>query len=314
MNMRTARAKRILIIVASASLFVLACLVLNQISAYFAGRDIDIQNKLHSSSTLSSSTNKSEYEVTDSSERTLPREVLVSSPIVAWDPESENELHADVVIEETNRVRTDSKLPALSQNSVLAKSAARKVEDMFQKQYFEHVSPEGSGADSFIKEVGYEYVSIGENLALGQFRSEADLVRAWMESPGHRENILRSQFQEIGVAVGYGLYEGKQVLIAVQHFGRPLSSCPEIHVAAKEKIDILQPQLEQKSKEVDVLEAKIKKIESEGRTDSEEYRDAFRAYDEAIASYNATVQTLRYNTSAYNDSVQQFNECIKSGR
>ncbi|HRH26272.1 MAG TPA: CAP domain-containing protein [Candidatus Paceibacterota bacterium] len=312
--MRTATAKRLWIIVASASLFVVACLILNQISAYFTARETDSENRFHSSSTDSLGLNKSEYEITDSSERALPREVLVSSPLVVWNEESVNELQAEIVVEETNRVRTDEGVAALSQNATLARSAARKVEDMFQKQYFEHVSPEGSGADSFVKEVGYEYVSIGENLALGQFKNEADLVRAWMESPGHRENILRAQFQEIGVAVGYGLYEGKQVLIAVQHFGRPLTSCPEIHVAAKEKIDTLQPLLEKKSMHIDELEEKIKQIEAEGRTDSNEYSETFKAYDEAVASYNATVQTLRYNTSAYNDSVRQFNECIKSSR
>jgi uncharacterized protein YkwD len=50
------------------------------------------------------------------------------------------------------------------------------------------------------KKVNYEYVVVGENLAEGDFTSDADLVKGWMDSPGHRANILNTKYEEIGIA------------------------------------------------------------------------------------------------------------------
>ena len=62
-------------------------------------------------------------------------------------------------------------------------------------------------------------------------------MTAWMNSPGHRANILNPHFQEIGVAVGKGMYEGHETWIAVQSFGMPLSACPASDANLKIKID-----------------------------------------------------------------------------
>ena len=51
------------------------------------------------------------------------------------------------------------------------------------------------------KKAGYEYISVGENLAMGNFKNDGDLVEAWMNSPGHRANILSFKYKELGVAV-----------------------------------------------------------------------------------------------------------------
>jgi uncharacterized protein YkwD len=92
---------------------------------------------------------------------------------------------------------------------------------MFENQYFAHESPTGEKVSDLAKKFGYDFLLIGENLAMGNFSSDEDLVLAWMESPGHRENILNEKYQEIGVAVKKGIFEGKEVWIAVQHFGLP---------------------------------------------------------------------------------------------
>src|SRR6185369_15716694 len=119
-----------------------------------------------------------------------------------------------------------SGLPALKENALLDKAAKKKLDDMFAQQYFEHINPQGKGPSDLAKSVGYDYIAIGENLALGNFKNDAELVQAWMDSPGHRANILNKQYTEIGVAVGQGTYEGKKTWLAVQEFGRPTSSCP----------------------------------------------------------------------------------------
>ena len=61
---------------------------------------------------------------------------------------------------------------------------------------------------------------------MGNFKNDQDLVSAWLNSPGHRANILNTRFTEIGTAVLKGFYEGREVWMAVQEFGLPLSSCP----------------------------------------------------------------------------------------
>ena len=137
----------------------------------------------------------------------------------------------------TNIKRINNGLSPLSRSDKLSASAAKKVKDMFEKQYFEHISPSGRGVKDLAQEAGYEFIVIGENLALGNFENDESLVQAWMESPGHRDNILNSRFREIGVAVGKGVFEGKSTWIAVQHFGFPVSYCPGPDDNFRDKIE-----------------------------------------------------------------------------
>ncbi len=109
--------------------------------------------------------------------------------------------------------RNNGALPPLAENSELDEIAALRLADMFKNQYFAHVSPTGSSAESVAKEVGYDYIALGENLALGDFSGDEDLVTAWMNSPGHRANILNTKYQEIGVAVKEGNYAGHSAWI-----------------------------------------------------------------------------------------------------
>lgn len=62
---------------------------------------------------------------------------------------------------------------------------------------------------------------LGENIALGDFTSSQMMVNSWMKSPGHRTNILRNDFTETGIAVGKGVFNGREQWIGVQVFGRP---------------------------------------------------------------------------------------------
>lgn len=123
----------------------------------------------------------------------------------------------------TNESRSQNGLGTLSTNSALATAAYNKAKDMFEDNYFAHTSPDGKTPWDFIKEAGYTYSYAGENLAIG-YADADELFDAWMNSPTHRENILNSNFREIGIAVLSGTFEGSQTLIAVQEFGTPLSA------------------------------------------------------------------------------------------
>jgi uncharacterized protein YkwD len=238
----------------------------------------------------------------------IPKNISAPPPLKEEKDSVNAHLTQKGVIDLTNEQRKDNKQKALKENTQLDAAAEKKAKDILAKQYFEHISPEGQGPDYFVSSAGYDYITIGENLALGNFADDLDLVTAWMNSPGHRENILRSSFQEIGVAVIKGVYEGKSSWVAVQEFGTPSSVCEEADAALKSKID-------GNTKEIDQMTSDLKSKKS--AMDGANPRSA--SYGQAVDSYNALVS--RYNALAgktkdlirdYNSEVQRYNDCIKS--
>jgi hypothetical protein len=124
------------------------------------------------------------------------------------------------VIESTNEARAINNLPALKPNSKLDSAASEKLNDMATKEYFAHNSPSGVTPWYWIQTSEYKYSVAGENLAIGFFTAE-DTVKAWLESPSHRANILNTQYQEIGVAVKGVEINGREGILVVQMFGKP---------------------------------------------------------------------------------------------
>ena len=123
----------------------------------------------------------------------------------------------------TNDARAENDLPTLSQNPLLAEAARLKAEDMAREGYFAHTSPDGVTPWSWLAQVGYRYAAAGENLAVNFFDSE-DVAEAWMNSPSHRANIVRSDFTEIGVGIAKGTYQGRNTIFVAQFFGKPLTA------------------------------------------------------------------------------------------
>jgi hypothetical protein len=128
---------------------------------------------------------------------------------------------ADDIIALTNDERGKLGLPPLRANGQLMVAAQRKGEDMLARGYWAHVAPDGKQPWAFIREAGYSYERAGENLAK-DFTDSTSAVRAWMNSPGHRANIVNIFYQEIGVAVVSGPMNGIDTVIVVQMFGQPL--------------------------------------------------------------------------------------------
>jgi hypothetical protein len=96
-----------------------------------------------------------------------------------------------------------------------------KANDMAEKGYFAHTSPEGKTPWYWFKQAGYDYSYAGENLAVNFFESK-DVAEAWMNSPTHRANIVKKDYTEIGIAVATGMYEGRQSVFVAQLFGTPM--------------------------------------------------------------------------------------------
>lgn len=102
------------------------------------------------------------------------------------------------MVELTNKERAKQGLKALSVDSKLSKSARAKSQDMKDKNYFSHTSPTYGSPFDQMKQFGITYKSAGENIAQGQ-RSPQEVVTAWMNSEGHRANILNKSYTHIGV-------------------------------------------------------------------------------------------------------------------
>ncbi|MBJ8051412.1 serine protease [Bacillus cereus] len=102
------------------------------------------------------------------------------------------------VVELTNAERTKQGLSALQIDTELSKVARIKSEDMQKNNYFDHNSPTYGSPFDMMKKFGISYKSAGENIAQGQ-RTPEEVVQAWMNSAGHRANILNSGFTHIGV-------------------------------------------------------------------------------------------------------------------
>ena len=124
----------------------------------------------------------------------------------------------DSLLQIINQGRLGNNLPALRQSDQLASAAAMKARDMFESDYFAHTSPTGIRPWQFLDEARYPYRSAGENLALN-YQSAYELVDDFMHSPSHRANLLSTEFEEIGISLSSGEFEGQSALISVFMFG-----------------------------------------------------------------------------------------------
>jgi uncharacterized YkwD family protein len=123
---------------------------------------------------------------------------------------SEMNAYEQKVVELTNQERTKAGLqPLKADNSTLSKMARAKSQDMSDKNYFDHQSPIYGSPFDMMKKFGISYKTAGENIAAGQ-KTPEEVVQGWMNSPGHRANILNASFTTIGVGYvqggSYGSY------------------------------------------------------------------------------------------------------------
>lgn len=130
-----------------------------------------------------------------------------------------SEITTSKLIELTNQERINDNLPPLSINSKLEEAAVNKANSLITNQYFSHTSPDGKNFSEWIKEVNYEYVYAGENLAMDFITAEG-VVKAWMNSESHKKNILSPLYDETAIAITSGIFNGQPTTIITQLFGR----------------------------------------------------------------------------------------------
>ncbi|AQS71182.1 CAP domain-containing protein [Streptomyces pactum] len=103
----------------------------------------------------------------------------------------------------TNRERTRAGLPALAVDTRLARAAQAHSADMVARDFYSHTDPDGGEPWDRAAAAGATRRTVGENIACGP-RCPADVVEGWMNSPGHRANILKADFTHIGVGLAGG--------------------------------------------------------------------------------------------------------------
>jgi hypothetical protein len=166
------------------------------------------------------------------------------TPIVS---EKLNDLAAvfpSVLVKKTNEERSSVGKNSLESNDLLTQAAQLKANDMAEKGYFSHVSPEGKDPWHWVNLSGYKYKNAGENLAVN-FIDSKEVHNAWMNSPTHEANILRDNFTEIGIATAEGEYKGKKAIFVAQFFGEPASQDPIIDFPVFVQDDVVDLIVEQ---------------------------------------------------------------------
>ena len=162
------------------------------------------QYENHSKQQVTQSENKKEQNKTEQPQQ-APEEASVqqnpSEQLSKKEQTAESTILSEyelVVVELTNVERQKHGLAPLKIDEALSKVARVKSEDMAKQNYFSHNSPTYGSPFDMMKQFGISYRTAGENIAMGQ-RSPQEVVNAWMNSEGHRANILNSNFTHIGV-------------------------------------------------------------------------------------------------------------------
>jgi uncharacterized protein YkwD len=124
------------------------------------------------------------------------------------------------VLDYTNQIRQQQGCRPLRLNSALVDAAGRHASDMVRRHYLDHTNPDGQDPGDRMAAAGYRGSSWGENIAAG-YDSAQKVVAAWMQSDGHRKNILNCRFTSIGIGYDPGQVKSDSGQGSwVQDFGR----------------------------------------------------------------------------------------------
>lgn len=220
-------------------------------------------------------------------------------------PNNEEDLTVRGVIEKTNRNRENHNASPLTENQALNRIAQMKLDNMFEHQYFAHVSPNGVAVSDFAKEVNYEFIRIGDNLARGDYRNDQSLVQEWMDSPSHRKNILEPKFEEIGVAVRKGVYRDREQWMAVQVFAMPFSACPPTDESLLDDINRLESEIDRLERERDTVSISI----DSARRGSAEHTQLVEEYNRITTDIKDLAKDAENKVDEYNRQVQRWRDC-----
>ncbi|MDP3740830.1 MAG: CAP domain-containing protein [bacterium] len=128
-------------------------------------------------------------------------------------------VESDRLMELINKERGQRNLGELVINAKLISAAGLKSQDMIDRDYFAHVDPDGNYVWYRIENAGYKpYKILGENLAI-DFNTSEGMVKAWIDSPSHRTNLLHEDFRDQGLVATFGDYQSRYTNLTTSLFG-----------------------------------------------------------------------------------------------
>ncbi len=200
---------------------------------------------------------------------------------------------------------------------------------MLEKQYFAHVSPTGEQAYDIAQKVGYGYRIIAENIAAGLFYTNRKVVDGWMQSPGHRKNILSAQVREMGASVIKGRMNGDDTWVSVQIFGLqslpvPEKSCTPPSRELLREIEAKRAELGSLGERLTALrqelDAERDSIEQERKTAhgdpgrNDDLTAKIRAYNEKTGLYNQSLAEIKARGPVLDSMADEYNRAARTYR
>jgi len=229
----------------------------------------------------------------------------VSSRVYSFARET---LSRESIIILTNNARVQNGLPPLKENQLLNAIAQSRAEDMLAKQYFAHVSPTGQQASDIAQEVGYHYKIIAENIGSGNFYTNQKIIDGWMQSPGHRNNILSSEVEDMGAAVLKGKFKGSETYIAVQIFGLQSPPVPQNICVPPSKN--LHDEIDLKKAEIETLRDQLNRLKNELNAE----KDSIETDQRYTGGDPQKIQKLNVRINAFNEKRRWYNRIVEDAK
>jgi len=161
------------------------------------------------------------------------RVILLGLAICATPLFAATDMTSAAVLDAMNARRAEMGLAPLREDPRLDKAAQDRIRDMEELGYWSHVAPDGRPPFIWLRLRNYDYRAAGENLAAG-FDTTDLMVQSWMESEGHRANIMSMAFQDCGIAIidgsTKGPANGHSVVVL---FGRAAGADEQPRIVAK---------------------------------------------------------------------------------
>ena len=159
--------------------------------AYVANDNYIIMNKRYVNSPINTTINTTKIYTTEESTEVTTRVINRAN---------NSDYHANQVLILVNEARKNEGLEPMQLNQRLSQVAQAKADDMYENDYFAHISPTYGGLAEILDQANIDYTVAGENIAKGQ-TSAKDVFDSWMNSKGHRDNILSTRFTQMGIGV-----------------------------------------------------------------------------------------------------------------
>jgi uncharacterized YkwD family protein len=177
---------------------------LNELNSYLQKYFANLGIKFNTNTTTTTETEQPTQQTVETQQPTETTTQPAQQPTTTTEPTQTTQTtsalsaYEQKVVDLTNQERAKNGLAALKVDTALSKVAREKSLDMSKNGYFSHTSPTYGSPFDMMKQFGISYQYAGENIAMGQ-RTPEEVVQAWMNSEGHRKNILSANFNYIGV-------------------------------------------------------------------------------------------------------------------